>query len=81
MNIAHRIIAEVAEMYHVAIHDLLGYSRAYHIARPRQLLYVRLRDETPLSYEQIGLLIGDRHHTTIMHGEQIARQRIKNGEL
>lgn len=71
------ILKEVAREYGLTINDLRGDNRCRHIAHPRQMAYVRLRDETSLSYPAIGRILGNRDHTTILKGEQAARARLK----
>lgn len=71
------ILKEVARQYGLTINDLRGDNRCRHIAHPRQIAYVRLRDETNLSYPSIARIMGDRDHTTIIYGERVARARLK----
>jgi chromosomal replication initiator protein len=76
-----QILKEVSQAYGVTINDLRGDSRLRHIARPRQIAYVRLRDETDLSLPAIGRIMGNRDHTTILYGIRETRKRIQNGEI
>lgn len=71
------ILKGVAREYGLTINDLRGESKCRHIAHPRQIAYIRLRDETNLSYPAIGRIMGNRDHTTILKGEQAARARLK----
>ena len=71
------ILREVAREYGLTINDLRGESKCRHIAHPRQIAYIRLRDETDLSYPAIGRILGNRDHTTVLKGEQAARARLK----
>jgi chromosomal replication initiation ATPase DnaA len=63
------ILKAVAEASGIGVGDLVGPRRARPIARPRQFAYHLLRTLRPdLSLPQIGYAIGNRDHTTIMHG-------------
>ncbi len=67
------VVALVAEQYHITVADILGKSRARTVAWPRQVVMYLLREETEQSLAQIGVALGGRDHTTIMHGcEQVA---------
>lgn len=63
-------IASVAQYYSLGKRVLLGTSRARPIARPRQILMYLLRTQLQLPLEEIGRLVGDRDHTTVMHAVQ-----------
>lgn len=54
--------------------EMLGNDRSRWLAWPRQDLMLALR-ERGLSYPKIGRLLGDRDHTTIMHGVRKAKAR------
>lgn len=47
--------------------DLLGKSRARPVALPRQILMYFLRTELNLPLQEVGKIVGDRDHTTVMH--------------
>ncbi len=69
------ILSAVAAYYHIDPIELKGKSRRRAVARPRQIAMYLLREETDLSLPQIGLLLGGRDHTTVMHGyEKIAKE-------
>jgi len=75
-----RIIAEICEEHGISEANLKGPYRDRIFARPRQECYARLYAETTLSYPGIGRIMGDRDHTTIMHGVSAHRARQQNGE-
>ncbi len=58
----------VSRYYKVKISLLKSKSRAKNIAFPRQILMYLLRNELNLSLNEIGSLLGNRDHTTILHG-------------
>jgi len=57
----------VAKYFSLGKRVLLGESRARPIARPRQILMYLLRTHLGLPLEEVGRLVGDRDHTTVMH--------------
>jgi chromosomal replication initiator protein len=80
MDRVSKILREVAKEFDVPVSELRGKSTARHIARPRQFAYLRLRDETDMSYYSIARVMGGRDHTTIVHGIKAVRKRIQQGE-
>jgi chromosomal replication initiator protein len=48
--------------------DLTGNRRLQSFVLPRQILMYLLRSELHLQFKEIGRLLGNRDHTTIMHG-------------
>ncbi len=65
---ADEIIATVANYYGLTIDDLIGSRRTRNIAMARQVAMYLARDLTDMSLPQIGQALGDRDHTTVMHG-------------
>jgi chromosomal replication initiator protein len=61
------LVSAVSKYYSLGKRSLLGDSRARPIARPRQILMYLLRTELQLPLEEVGRLIGNRDHTTVMH--------------
>ncbi len=61
------LLTAVCKYYSLGKRSLLGNSRARSVARPRQILMYLLRTELKLPLEQIGQIIGNRDHTTVMH--------------
>jgi chromosomal replication initiator protein len=80
MDRVSKILREVAKEFDVPVNDLRGPSKEAHIAGPRKIAYLRLRDETNLSYPVIGRVMGNRHHTTVMHGIKAVTKRLQQGE-
>lgn len=80
MDRVSKILREVAKEFDVPVNELRGTSKCWHIARPRQIAYLRLRDETDLSYPIIGRVMGGRDHTTIIYGIKAVRKRLQQGE-
>lgn len=70
----------VASHYHVTAADLLGKGRSRQIAWPRQVAMYLLREETEISLAQIGIALGGRDHTTVMHGCEQVAETLKHDE-
>ena len=62
------IISAVAEHYNVTVADLQSKKRSKEYALPRQIAMYLIREMTTLSTTAIGRELGDRDHTTVMHG-------------
>jgi chromosomal replication initiator protein len=61
---------------------LLGDSRARPIALPRQILMYFLRTELKLPLQEVGKIVGDRDHTTVMHAvDKISRLASKDVDI
>ena len=63
-----RIIAEVSSHFDVTLAELRGRGRSKQIVLPRQVAMYLIRDETGSSLVEIGRYLGNRDHSTIMHG-------------
>jgi chromosomal replication initiator protein len=61
------VIDEVSDYYQIGKRSLLGESRARPVARPRQILMYLLRTHLGIPLEEVGRLVGNRDHTTVMH--------------
>jgi chromosomal replication initiator protein len=72
----------VADYFKIRRNDLLGNSRARHLARPRQLAMALAKDLSDSSYPEIGRAFGGRDHTTVMHAcRKIAELRPLDPQL
>jgi len=68
------ILKSVADFYSISMNDLLKRSRKKEVVRPRQIAMFLLREETKLSFPEIGQKLGGRDHSTVIH----ACEKIKN---
>ncbi|MDP6507978.1 MAG: chromosomal replication initiator protein DnaA [Chloroflexota bacterium] len=64
------VLEGVAQHYRVAAADLVGPSRRRGISSPRQVAMYLMRQLTSESYPTIGAALGNRDHSTILHGYQ-----------
>jgi len=62
------IIRGVARFYHLEPEDLTGARRTKDLALARQVAMYLAREETSTSLVLIGMALGNRDHTTVMHG-------------
>lgn len=62
------IIDIVADHYNISFSDLLSSKRSRNISYPRQICMYLCREYTTLSLDEIGVKMGNRDHTTILHG-------------
>ena len=69
------IVRQVCAKHGLHIDDLTGPRRSKKVSYPRQEAMYRMRMETPLSYPAIGARLGDRDHTTVMHGVKAHAKR------
>jgi len=63
-----RIIAEVSSHFDVTLAELRGRGRSKQIVVPRQIAMYLIREETGASLVDIGRYLGNRDHSTVMHG-------------
>ena len=61
------ILKSVAEFYNISSSDLIKRSRKKEIVKPRQVAMFLLREETKLSFPEIGQKLGGRDHSTVIH--------------
>lgn len=63
------VIVAVADLHALPLGHFLSEKRTRDVARPRQIAMYALRELCPhLSWPEIGRRLGNRDHTTIMHG-------------
>lgn len=62
------IVNTVAEHFNISSTDIVSTKKSRNIAYPRQICMYLCRDLTTISLKEIGTGLGNRDHTTIMHG-------------
>ena len=74
------IIDTVAEHFDITPSDIIGSKRSSKIVYPRQIAMYLCREmlESPLT--TIGKYMGDRDHTTVMHGIEKIEKELKNND-
>ncbi len=61
------ILKTVADFYSISSNDLTKRSRKKEVVKPRQVAMFLLREETKLSFPEIGQKLGGRDHSTVIH--------------
>ncbi|MFN8525225.1 MAG: chromosomal replication initiator protein DnaA [Chloroflexota bacterium] len=75
------ILSAVVRHYGVDLVDLRGKSRHQKIVAPRHVAMYLLREDTRLSFPQIGALLGGRDHTSVLHAcDKIASELRAGGQ-
>lgn len=74
------ILETVADHFNITVKDLLSSKRNSNIVYPRHICMYLCRQLTNSTYEEIGSKIGNRHHSTILHGEEIIKTKLDDGE-
>lgn len=78
---AHRLILRmVAEAFGVTYLDLIGQTRVAKVVLPRQIAFYIMRHHTALSFPMIGKFVGNRDHTTVLHGAAKVADLLKHDE-
>lgn len=76
------ILSVVAEHYNVTVSDLIGNKRNNKVVLPRQIAMYLCREMTQMQLKLIGKSIGNRDHTTVMHGiEKIEKEIVQSESL
>ncbi|HUS60039.1 MAG TPA: chromosomal replication initiator protein DnaA [Nevskiaceae bacterium] len=74
------VLRTVASFYNLKVSDLTGPRRLKPIVAPRQILMYLLRTELKVPLMEIGRLLGDRDHTTIMYGVEKITNNLSTSE-
>jgi len=70
------ILKAVSQYFGIPIPALAGKSRAKPIAEARHVAMYLLREDGDLALKQVGLLLGHRDHSTVIHGVQKIAQAL-----
>ncbi len=71
-----RILEKVCKFYHITNKEVFSASRKHGIVQARQVSMYLTQKYTNLSSSQIGLLIGKRDHSTVLHACNLIEKRI-----
>ncbi len=75
------ILDVVAEHFNVSASDIVGGKRNSEIVVPRQIVMYLCREITDTSYKNIGILLGNRDHSTIISGDNKVRDKLKGNDV
>jgi chromosomal replication initiator protein len=77
-----KVLEVVCRYYNVSHQAITGKSRAKPVAEARHIAMYLLREDGELALKQIGLLLGHRDHSTVIHGVQkVSHQLIADPKL
>ena len=74
------VLTSICRYYNVDLERLKGKERDREIVWPRQVAMYVMREETSASLFQIGMELGGRDHTTIMHGWEKVHSEVANND-
>ncbi len=74
------ILKSVADFYSISLADLVKRSRKKEVVKPRQIAMFLLREETKLSFPEIGQKLGGRDHSTVIHACEKIRGEVSVDE-
>lgn len=74
------ILDVVAEHYGVSSSDIIGGKRNAEIVVPRQIVMYLCREVTDTSYKNIGILLGNRDHSTVISGDNKIREKLQSND-
>ncbi len=74
------VLEGVCHYYNVDIERIRGKQRDREIVWPRQVAMYLMRQETSASLLQIGMELGGRDHTTVMHGWEKIQAQVANND-
>lgn len=73
------VLKSVVDFFSISTNDLLKRSRKKEVVKPRQIAMFLLREETKLSFPEIGQKLGGRDHSTVIHAcEKIKREEAED---
>jgi chromosomal replication initiator protein len=72
------VLQAVSSSSGVSLQALAGKSRARPIAEARHIAMYLLREDAQLALKQVGLLLGHRDHSTVIHGVQKVSRALSN---
>jgi len=75
------VLKSVADFYNISTTDLVKRSRKKEVVKPRQVAMFLLREETKLSFPEIGQKLGGRDHSTVIHACEKIRKEESIDEL
>lgn len=76
------VVSKVAEFYGIEEESIYEKTRRREVVRPRQVIMYLLREDFNISYPMIGVKLGGRDHTTVIHSfEKIKRELGEDNEL
>lgn len=75
-----KLMQVVHHYFNIRKADLTGKVRTRNFVVPRQICMYLMKEELGMAYERIGLELGGRDHTTVMHGVDAIRVELSTNE-
>ena len=75
------ILDIVCQYFRVSVEDIKGRGRSQQISVPRKVACFVLRNNLPLSYEDIGDFMGLRDHSTIMYAVRDVEKKLPSNPM
>ena len=73
------IIEVVSEHFQISVDQIISKAKSSDIVRPRQIAMYLCKNMTDSTVESIGVLLGKRDHSTVLHGvKKITEEYNKN---
>ena len=72
------IVSIVAEQYNLSPSEIFSKNKSRNVAYPRQICMYLCKHYTSNSLEEIGKYLGNRDHTTVLHGDRKISEDIVN---
>src|SRR4029079_12034696 len=72
------IVEAICSYYDLKPTQLKGAKRDSKLVGPRHMCMFLLKEETGLTFVEIGNLLGGRDHSTVMHGVEKMRKNVEN---
>ena len=76
---SQKIMREVSEKHKIPVDHIKGDSRRKHIINARHEFCYRLKNELGFSLKQIGRMIGNRDHTTVLNAIRKHEKNLAKG--
>ena len=70
----------VAQHFNITVSDILSKKKNKEIANPRQICMYLCRKYTDYSLQALGKVMGNRDHSTILHGHEKIQTLISAGK-
>lgn len=74
------ILNTVCDQFNVTVEEVTGKKRSANLVEPRQIVMYLCRELTDASLSDIGKMLGNRDHTTVMHGVNAVEKEINEKE-
>lgn len=71
------ILETIADHFNITVKDIMSSKRNANIAYPRHICFYICRSLTNSTCDEIGNKIGNRHHSTVLHGVEAINKKLE----